>query len=571
MHQYKGNNLLTDNLILHSKKILNISKMKINFTTKRSVYLSFGAVILLILLIVSFTLSQSSTLTKNIKNIVNNQNVKSRLIDDMIIYAKNRTIILQSMAITNDPLIRNNLYQSLLEHDGIFISARKKFTALPMSDEEKALIKKHREYSQIITNKQNQAAQLLVEFKDQKARNIIAKAITAQKKSVNILKEINHYQHEIILSTKQKSIDQLHSTNIIGLLLTVIIIFIIISIAGFVYRNIRASVVALKHSYKEILYKELRERTIRDVLLDSVIVINEKGIIKDFNKAAEKAFAYSYDEVIDKNIKMLMPSPDQEQHDSYLENYKQSGKAKIIGLGRETIAKRKDGTTFHVELAVSKFEFKGDTFFVGTLHDISERKASEIQLQNAHDELEKRVAQRTEELAQANIKLSRQANYDALTGLANRYLFYEQLKHHIALSKRNNYKLAILFIDLDGFKYINDTFGHNAGDKLLQEIAKCLTDCLREVDTVARLGGDEFAIILNAVFDVKFIPHVTEKIINAINQCVDINNTLCSVGASIGISIYPDDETSPEELMKQADTAMYQSKNKGKNTFTLFS
>ncbi len=544
--------------------------MKIKFTTKKSVYLSFGAVILLILLIVSFTLSQSSTLTKNIQEIVNNHSVKSRLVNDMIIHAKHHAIVLQSIALSNDPVKRNNLYQSLLKHNGMFDSIIKKFVALPLSDKEKELITKHHEYNQIVDNKQNQAAQLLIKFKDQKAKRILSEVITMQRKSVNLLKEINDYQHKKLLSTKQKSIDRLQSTNIVGLLLTVIIIFIIISIAGFVYRNIKASVVSIKHSYKEILYKELRERTIRDVLLDSVIVINDKGIIKDFNKAAEQAFAYSYEEVIDKNIKMLMPSPDQEQHDKYLENYKHSGKAKIIGLGRETIAKRKDGTTFHAELAVSKFEFKGDTFFVGTLHDISERKTNEIQLQKAHHDLEKRVEQRTEELAHANLKLSKQANYDALTGLANRYLFFEKLKHNIALSKRNKYNVAVLFIDLDGFKNINDTYGHNAGDKLLQKIATNLSGCLREVDTVARIGGDEFAIILNAVFEVKFIPKVAEKIIAAVNQCSDFNNNADTVGASIGISIYPHDDTDPEELLNQADAAMYQSKNKGKNTYTFF-
>ena len=164
----------------------------------------------------------------------------------------------------------------------------------------------------------------------------------------------------------------------------------------------------------------------------------------------------------------------------------------------------------------------------------------------------------------------RQANYDSLTGLPNRNMFYERLNHDIKSATRNGTGLTVLFIDLDRFKEVNDSLGHSVGDALLVEAAKRLTRCVRETDTVARLGGDEFTIILNGISE----PYQTEKIMHTIllelAKPFYLNTKLAYVSASIGATFFPDDASSVELLMKNADQAMYAAKNNGRNCWNCF-
>ncbi|MBF0468723.1 MAG: diguanylate cyclase response regulator [Desulfamplus sp.] len=184
--------------------------------------------------------------------------------------------------------------------------------------------------------------------------------------------------------------------------------------------------------------------------------------------------------------------------------------------------------------------------------------------------------------------------HDPLTGLPNRTLFFDRLIHAISRTDRsrhnsgNNSICVLFYIDLDGFKHVNDNFGHDAGDHVLKEAAQRLKNSVRETDTVARLGGDEFAVILQIdardhiegtsdikeVGDIEGIANieaVAKKIIAAIDQPVHLGgNRQCGIGASVGISIYPDDSESAEALMKKADSAMYQVKKRGKNNYLFY-
>ena len=175
------------------------------------------------------------------------------------------------------------------------------------------------------------------------------------------------------------------------------------------------------------------------------------------------------------------------------------------------------------------------------------------------------------ELKNAQQKLTDMATHDALTGLPNRRLFYEKLGEVLARSKRQSQYIAVLFLDLDGFKEVNDQFGHDGGDSLLQNVAGKLRSMVREVDIVSRLGGDEFTIILESVSDDADIIQVTSRIIEIIASPFDINGISARVTASIGISIFPRDGDDINGLIKKADDAMYESKKKGKNMFTFYS
>jgi len=185
-------------------------------------------------------------------------------------------------------------------------------------------------------------------------------------------------------------------------------------------------------------------------------------------------------------------------------------------------------------------------------------------------ELNKVIISEKEELERANKKITELATSDNLTGLANRRVFYEMLESAMEQSKRRDEILAVLFIDLDNFKPINDNWGHNAGDKVLKEIADRLTSSIRAADSVARIGGDEFLILLNPVKNRSESGKVAKKIISKIGEPIIIGKATISVGASIGISIYPEQETTADQLIINADSAMYKIKKGNKNGIGFF-
>jgi diguanylate cyclase (GGDEF)-like protein len=162
------------------------------------------------------------------------------------------------------------------------------------------------------------------------------------------------------------------------------------------------------------------------------------------------------------------------------------------------------------------------------------------------------------------------ANYDHLTGLPNRTLLLERIKHAIDLSKRQSQSIALFFIDLDRFKQVNDSLGHDQGDLLLQEIAKRLVYALRIDDTVARIGGDEFVVLLESFDSNNQLGKIAGKIIDTIGKSIELKNNAVSVGASIGVALYPNDADNSGEFLRHADVAMYHAKQAGKNNFQFY-
>jgi len=186
--------------------------------------------------------------------------------------------------------------------------------------------------------------------------------------------------------------------------------------------------------------------------------------------------------------------------------------------------------------------------------------------------LKRQVAIRTHELQleveerrEAERKLDELAYYDSLTGLPNRISLLEYLKVAIGRARRKKNKMAVLFIDIDRFKTVNDTLGHDAGDQLIAEIAKRLQTCLRDEDSIHRFGGDEFVAILQDITDLSDINYVTKRMLNCLNQPVKINSTEIFSSVCVGISLYPDDDSKTDNLLKYADAAMYHAKDQGGN------
>ncbi len=211
---------------------------------------------------------------------------------------------------------------------------------------------------------------------------------------------------------------------------------------------------------------------------------------------------------------------------------------------------------------------------IGLLVDDFNEMVHQVQLRDnelnlVKAQLEDKVIERTTELEELASKFEHQAYHDGLTGLANRNTFDIRLRSAISQNKRYGGQLAVLFLDLDHFKMVNDTLGHAIGDKLLIEVSNRLSKCLRSSDTLARLGGDEFALLLPDI-QPNITADVASKLIDAINDPMIIDGYNLHLTTSIGISTFPKDGDNAEVMLKNADTAMYRSKDQGRNRFTFF-
>lgn len=169
------------------------------------------------------------------------------------------------------------------------------------------------------------------------------------------------------------------------------------------------------------------------------------------------------------------------------------------------------------------------------------------------------------ELKRLQAELDHMARHDVLTGLPNRALFRDRLEQALMQSKRRKTACALLYLDLDGFKPVNDTYGHETGDALLVAVARRLQECVRESDTVARMGGDEFTVVLTNLNDGQSVERISHALLASLSNPFVIDRTSVTIGASIGVSVYPGDGTTVNELLSAADGAMYRVKNQGKN------
>ena len=276
---------------------------------------------------------------------------------------------------------------------------------------------------------------------------------------------------------------------------------------------------------------------------DGILITDKNREIIAINKAFTAITGYTEEEAIGKNPRFLKSG----RHDQ--EFYKNLWNS-VASTGQwqgDIWNRRKDGKIIPVwqNISVVKDDKGNVKNYTSVFSDISSIKQYEEQLKHA-------------------------AHHDALTGLANRVLFGVHLEHSLQKAKRNKGGFALLFLDLDGFKAVNDSLGHNAGDQLLQCVAKRLEDCIRDEDTAARFGGDEFTIILEEVNQATDAELVAAKIINAISEPVVFGDQSICISTSIGICLYPDDGQESEELLHAADSAMFRAKSRGKNNYRLY-
>ena len=293
-----------------------------------------------------------------------------------------------------------------------------------------------------------------------------------------------------------------------------------------------------------IRQSEERYRTILDEMADAYFEVDIAGNFIFVNDAISRHLGYSREELLGASFRGQL---DKEEYEKV---YKIFGKIYTTGKPEKVISYkviRKDGTTAFAEIAGLPLQNqKGEIVgFRGIGRDITERRQMEEEIKHM-------------------------STHDSLTGLPNRVMFSQLLNHALASAKRYNRQVAILFIDLDRFKVINDTLGHEAGDQLLKEVARRLTQAVRAVDIAARFGGDEFVILIEELGDLGQVETVAERILSAILEPINLSNEECRVTASIGISVFPKDAQDEQSLMKNADMAMYLAKEEGKNNYQFY-
>ncbi|MHB8724058.1 MAG: sensor domain-containing protein [Casimicrobiaceae bacterium] len=274
------------------------------------------------------------------------------------------------------------------------------------------------------------------------------------------------------------------------------------------------------------------------------------------------------------------------------EEYQELGRAvgPILSQGKsvelERKMKRRDGTLFWCRLQARPIDpvnpVAGGTIWI--IEDITERRHAVERLRQLNEELEQRVRERTQELAAANTKLKSEINerrqaegrarhlslHDALTGLPNRRLLHDRLAQLLAQARREGWSVAVMFIDLDRFKTINDSFGHATGDAVLREMAARLTESLRESDTVSRVGGDEFVLVLPHIQAISVVSEIASKLMAKLSVPCTVGGRELHVTTSIGISIFPDDGDDAHRLLSHADAAMYHAKETGRRNYRFY-
>jgi len=269
------------------------------------------------------------------------------------------------------------------------------------------------------------------------------------------------------------------------------------------------------------------------------IIIAEQGIIREVNQTFATMFGYKQWEMLGLNVLDLVA--DDTSREEIRENM-----ISEHDTSYEAVGIRKDGTLFATEVVGTHCQYQGRSARVIAVRDITERKRSEE-------------------------TINRMAYHDTLTGLPNRLLFHDRVELALRQASFHHKQAAILFLDLDRFKLVNDTLGHAMGDKLLKEVAERLSCCVREEDLVARMGGDEFTVLLRNIESEREAVRVSETIIETLRQPFLIDEYELHTTTSIGITIYPQDGDDVQMLMKNADTAMYRAKDQGRNNYSFYS
>jgi len=302
---------------------------------------------------------------------------------------------------------------------------------------------------------------------------------------------------------------------------------------------------ALQRPLQRLDVQHVREKLTLGAAPDGVLWVDQSGKILLANPAMETLSGYTPQELEGQNVDVFMPEHLRARHAESMRNHFTAPHPRAMG-SMDLQLLRRDGQMLPVDIALGHWEDEGTPYAIAYIRNLTERKQFEE-------------------------SLKQQATHDGLTGLPNRWLFRLQLDQAMARAARSGQHVAVLFIDLDYFKTINDSFGHSAGDLLLVQAGARMRSVLREHDTLARMGGDEFAVILADLASPDEAIGAANKLLASLQMAYFLENQVVYSGGSVGIAFYPADATTSETLLRYADMAMYQAKTNGRGAYAFYS
>jgi diguanylate cyclase (GGDEF)-like protein/PAS domain S-box-containing protein len=306
---------------------------------------------------------------------------------------------------------------------------------------------------------------------------------------------------------------------------------------------------ALRHYFRNRQTVDSRYKALIDQTNDGIVIVDADGYqIQYCNPAFLNKVGYTHDEAAALTLADIF-GDGEASADSVLTRLKSADGQPALNLQLRC----KGGAQIDVEVRCNRLETDGREGFAYVTHDVSVRRKAEQQLIDNQQ------------------RLDRMAHHDQLTGLPNRHYLATFLPQAIEQARAANQMLGVVFLDLDRFKHINDTRGHETGDKLLQEVARRLKACVRESDVIIRMGGDEFVVVFQSVKSYDEVTNGAKRINDCLNKPIVIDQHALQTTGSVGVSLYPRDGTDMGELLKHSDTAMYQAKDRGRNNVQMFS
>jgi diguanylate cyclase (GGDEF)-like protein/PAS domain S-box-containing protein len=302
---------------------------------------------------------------------------------------------------------------------------------------------------------------------------------------------------------------------------------------------------SIRRPMERLETQNLREKVILNAAPDGVIWVAQDGQILLANPAMEALSGYTAEALVGQNVRILLPPQVSARHEASMASYFEQPLARAMGA-MDLLIKRRDGSLHPVDISLGYWSDREGRYAIAYIRDLRERKKLEESLRH-------------------------RATHDELTALPNRWLFLLQLNQALARAGRSGARVAVIFLDLDYFKTVNDSFGHATGDALLVQVAARMLAVLRESDTLARLGGDEFAILLSDLQAAEEAVGVAAKLLGSFDNAFHVRDKDVHSGASLGLAFYPDDAQDSDTLLRYADLAMYQAKQAGRGAYACYS
>ncbi len=316
---------------------------------------------------------------------------------------------------------------------------------------------------------------------------------------------------------------------------------------GLFLESVRSPLERLHQAHRDIEMRERRYQQLVETAPDGVLVTDTEGRIVMANRNIERLFGYPRQQLIGQPVERLVPDRLRERHRTHRQTQARTINRRTMGQVPHLRGQRIDGTEFPVDISLNAFDDTEGRRITAFIRDITDRQRREARIQH-------------------------QATHDSLTELPNRWLLHDRLTQGIAQAEHNDHPIAVMLLDLDNFKMINDTFGHDEGDQLLKAVAARLQGALDQEATIGRFGGDEFMILLTHVADEQAIARVAQRILGIFDtpfQTEHARNLVSS--GSLGIAMFPRDAQDDRSLVRYADMAMYEAKHSGRNTWAFFS